>query len=521
MAAKVFYYLTRAPVAPYWWSVLQEGGSAPKPATNTSYGYSISASPVGPYTPSWLGSTSTNGNSYTSSQIALPTGPKPGTDAIITGDSFVSPTPYSGTFDTGSWYLQFALQALMAGAHGHLNARIWASKNLDGSAARDLVGGRFGGAVTDMTTAGIYVVSVPVSAPQITLDNEYLFFQLEWQETTPVSSQVLIQFAVGSTSTLTTTNFSATPVGTLNVVQQPDRLVGFGFATTIYGSLGLTQQDQGLAAKGGPSAGATLGLTQDDQTVSARAYGPDEAALNVTQASQTLAGRASGGVVQDAQTLDAIGKVFIVGGLVRVQADQALDARAGPVVVGGLNRTQNDQTLTGRAGPIAKGTLTALQPDQTVTGAIRTRVDGSLSITQQGDAANLSGFVRPFVELAGDMPVVLPISGPPLTEWQDIIGGFSAFPALGPVDLNVRQMLPLIGDLKPSILFGSTGMTTTLSLDLPASGVSTTVNFPAAAMTVTPAVGLATTTLSVNVALAGVLDIDDVTSWVIIDCGTF
>ena len=320
--------------------------------------------------------------------------------------------------------------------------------------------------------------------------------------------------------------------GVLNVVQQPQIFQGFGFATTIYGALVETHDNHMLSGRAGAVAGLTLSVTQADQALTGRAVGEVIAALTLTQISHTLVGHGIGGVVQESQTLVARGEPLVDGGLVRVQANQALSGRAGVLVVGALDLGQSDQALQSYSGPIVDGKLIdvipgtragglVLQVDQTLTAVCWVVVGAKLNLTQQNQTSDLVGFVRPFVELAGDLPVTLPFSTPPLTEWQELVTTGITITQAMVADLNVKQMLPLVANLPVTFVLGSTGMTTTVSTDLPTLGISSVAALGPSNLTVTPAVSMTTTTLSASFSLSASLSTFDPTSAIIIDCGTF
>jgi hypothetical protein len=72
---------------------------------------------------------------------------------------------------------------------GRLCMRVWASVNQDSTSARELTSGAVFSNVLGISTSGT-TLTTSWSAPAITLNNEYLFFQLEWQEQTSTGSSV-------------------------------------------------------------------------------------------------------------------------------------------------------------------------------------------------------------------------------------------------------------------------------------------------------------------------------------------
>lgn len=214
MATKTFYILGTAATSPDWMGNLQDGGSAPT-AANSVFGWSANKLAIGTYT-ARLGATSTV--SATGAAISSLSGPTKGTGSGTTtaGDSFTTPTPLTGTFASGAWIVSLMLRASVAGCIGHLNMRVWASANQDGTSARQLGSNVTGTNVTLSTTADVNGLGTATFNPgAITLNNEYLFFQLEWQETSLGSTNgdnVLFRLGTGL---ITTTNFTAFTIWTV------------------------------------------------------------------------------------------------------------------------------------------------------------------------------------------------------------------------------------------------------------------------------------------------------------------
>ncbi len=211
MATKTFYVLTNLATTPGWFGQLQDGGTAPT-ASNCAYGWA----------PGKLSGTSSNfcrarlGASGTvttggASILASSTGPQAGTGTLNTtaGDAFITPSAYTGSFVAGNWTFVINLIATTAGMTGQLGIRIWASANANGSSARELSSGVVyfptanGIAVNTTATAFNYTWA----APLITLNNEYLFFEIEWKETTTGTNNSDNAF-FRQGSSIVTTNFA-------------------------------------------------------------------------------------------------------------------------------------------------------------------------------------------------------------------------------------------------------------------------------------------------------------------------
>src|SRR4051812_28258670 len=192
---------------------MQDGGTAPV-AASTRAGFAPGKNAVatlGYYRGRW-GASGTNSTGQAASWIDAQTGPVKGTGSTASnaGDSFITPTALTGTFAAGAWTLTFTTCPLTATLTGRLRMRIWASVNADGSSARELTAGALIGQInTQSSTTTDYAGGFTWSPGAITLNNEYLFFQIEWQETTAGSANgATTRLRVG-TSLVTSTNFTA------------------------------------------------------------------------------------------------------------------------------------------------------------------------------------------------------------------------------------------------------------------------------------------------------------------------
>ncbi len=189
MATITWWILGTSAATPNWFGNLQEGGSAPTAAT-TSYGYIPSTTAL--TTPFWRsreGATAAAPASaaLASSWIASTSGPTKGTSNTNTtaGDSFITPNSYSGVFANSAWTFNWVFRATIVGAVGQVNMRVWASVNADGTSARELTSGAVSGSIISLNAVNTdFNSSISWSPGLITLNNEFLFFQPEWQETT-------------------------------------------------------------------------------------------------------------------------------------------------------------------------------------------------------------------------------------------------------------------------------------------------------------------------------------------------
>lgn len=215
MPAKTFYLLGTAGTSPDFSGSLQDGGSTPT-AVQSPFGFSIGTATAAYYR-SRLGA---NAETATHQSTTYLTGaPAAGTAAGNTtaADYFRSPAPLTGTFAAGNWTFSFAMRTAAATTTGRINFRVWASTSQSGTSARELTSGAVNGSTVTMNaTATDFVSSATWAAPAITLNNEYLFFQLEWQETVAgTSASCDARFWI-STSTIVTTNLQLQVGGWIN-----------------------------------------------------------------------------------------------------------------------------------------------------------------------------------------------------------------------------------------------------------------------------------------------------------------
>jgi hypothetical protein len=102
------------------------------------------------------------------------------------GDCFRTQNPLSGTFIAGVWVFLFTLRAVSAagGQDGRIRVRVWKSANANGSGATEITSGTSPlSSVTDLAVGVDQNSTGGVTLPQITLNSEYLFFQVAWEIT--------------------------------------------------------------------------------------------------------------------------------------------------------------------------------------------------------------------------------------------------------------------------------------------------------------------------------------------------
>lgn len=127
----------------------------------------------------------------------------------------------TGTFTSGNWTVSVPVIAVTSGGDqdGRIRVRVWRSANANGSSATEMTNGATQlSIVTNLTTGAAQTSSGSVAVTQnLTLTDEYVFVQLAWEITGAGGANgrdVLIR--VGSTSSVTTTNFAETLNKTLS-----------------------------------------------------------------------------------------------------------------------------------------------------------------------------------------------------------------------------------------------------------------------------------------------------------------
>jgi len=209
VAVHTIYILATTAVTPNWWGNTQLDGSAPT-AANAAFGFVPTTNSVSttPYYRGRQGATFPAATATASSYNASTSGPAKGTGNGFTtaGDSFIA-GPFTGTFAATAWTFAWNLRASTAGAVGHVNMQVWKSANADGSSATLLLANTAGATVTLSTTADVNS-SISWSPGALTLSNEYLFFQVEWQETTTGTTNCNVLYRAG-TAAITTPDLPA------------------------------------------------------------------------------------------------------------------------------------------------------------------------------------------------------------------------------------------------------------------------------------------------------------------------
>ena len=181
------------------------------------------------------------------------------------------------------------MRGTTAGCVGHVNMRMWRGTNAAGTGATQVLANTAGATVTLSTTADTNS-SITASPGQLVLNNEYLFFQVEWQETTAGSSNSDdVRFRIG-TASITTAYYVAVATGTLAVTEISDTLVSTG-RTPYVGTLNVTEISDTLVAQGGPRVSGTLNRLEVNDTLAAAGavLSPVTGTLNRLEVNDTLA----------------------------------------------------------------------------------------------------------------------------------------------------------------------------------------------------------------------------------------
>jgi hypothetical protein len=338
MAVQTIYILGTTAVTPNWWGNTQLNGSAPT-AANSTYGWTVAKTAItSPYWGPRLGATALATGNNPTSYVDYPgvISPNPGTGSTNTtaGDSFVV-GPLTGTFANTTWTFNWNMRASTAGAVGHIRMRVWRGTSANGSGATSIGGtGTVVGLGVTLSTTVDGNSSISWVPGAFTLNNEYLFFQVEWQETTAGSSNSSnVMFRIGTT-TIVTADFSQNITGTLSVTENPDTISAAGTVPiAISGTLAVTEAPDIITATGNVSVVGHLAVTQAAQTVAATGWSA------------------------------------AVGTLVATQAAQTINAHGGPVVAGHLSVSETLDTIAAAGGSRVGGTLAVTETPDTLSAA--------------------------------------------------------------------------------------------------------------------------------------------------------
>jgi hypothetical protein len=448
---KTFYVLNTTATAPGWFGSLQDGGAAPA-TTNSQFGWVPSTTPVTtPYFPGFIGATGASPTFSATSALSASTGPKAGTGNTFStaGDSFISPAAYYGTFAAGTWTLNWAMRGSTVASTGQINCRIWASTNANGSGARQLTSGVLQGSIVNITSTTVtYISTVSWSAPAITLNGEYLFFQMEWQETTVgTNSNSIASFYIGSANILTG-NFSASVFGPLastdlidtSAIAGQGGIIGSLSATDLIdtsaiaaqlvssGTLAATDLRDTSAIAGLVAAFGTLAATDLVDTAGIAGTVDWRAVLAATDAVDTAAIAGSlgpAGVVGTLATTEALDAPQSVTTAAMLASYTPGNTRTGSFWVGAFIIPTTNQTVTqiGCLGGGNSGSTTVTLVDQS-SGAILADTTVNLS------APSANGFCYgpiPATTLIAGNNYVVAANSAPMGGWADVNGSYATY----------------------------------------------------------------------------------------------
>jgi hypothetical protein len=224
VATKKYWITIQPAVTPLWGSVMSEAAGIPA-ANTTAYGWQVAKTALTtPYFRGRIGAATFAAAAQAASFIDAQTGPQKGTSTSNTtaADCFRSPTPVTGVLAAGNWTFNFAMRTSVVQHSGRARCIVWASTADDGSvsprklSSTAIVCSTIAAAAlnTTYTSAGTW------AAPAITLNNEYLFFSVEWQVTAIGTSNTTNIFFRQSEAYIETTDLAVPTADAWNVIDK-------------------------------------------------------------------------------------------------------------------------------------------------------------------------------------------------------------------------------------------------------------------------------------------------------------
>jgi hypothetical protein len=402
MATKTFHLLNTTAAAPNWFGSLQDGGSAPAAALSV-FGWTVAKSST-VYWRARIGATARATVAAATSYIDSTTAPAAGTGsgATTAGDSFISPSAYIGEFSAGNWSFSFGMRTGAATCTGRIRCQVFASQNANGSGARELTTTALQGSQVTMNATGTtFASTVTWAAPAITLDNEYLFVQVEWQVTGAGTSNSCTAQFYQSAGSITTPNFTEGPVtGNLDATENSDSVSGDA-DLVVAGALDTTETADTVDGEVFVRIVGALDATEGGDTLSASASVVDtiNASLDSVEDADTLSASAhvvesaSGDLdsVEDADSIDASATVAIVAALSLIEADDGMSGNAAILVSAALDAVEDGDILSAMGIHDITGMLDSDEDDDFVGGNASAIVAGILNSVEDGDELLATG----------------------------------------------------------------------------------------------------------------------------------
>lgn len=199
MAAKTFYL---ADVAVSGFGTLTETDPG---AATTNTGWVVGKTAAGNFSKLLYGTERLANTFSTTNGLTTPATP-------ASGDSWRSTNTINGSFANANWTLTFAVRAITSAGtqRGRINVRIWKSANATGASGTQLTSAILtGGILAGISTSADNTTAVTWSpGGTVTLTNEYLFVQCQWEITTAGGANGCdIDFR--TTATVVTSDFTA------------------------------------------------------------------------------------------------------------------------------------------------------------------------------------------------------------------------------------------------------------------------------------------------------------------------
>jgi len=381
-------------VTPNWFGNLIDAvGNGASVTANCAFGWEPSNNSIvsESYYEARLGATAVNTTYISGSDyISNTTHPMKGTGdtAATAGDSFITPTTYSGTFINEPWYFNFVFQATTIKFYGKINMRVWADTAATGLGARELTSGNVSTGIISLAATGTnYTAQLKWQPGTLQVFGEYLFFQIEWQETTVGTGGSILVFA--NSGTIVTPpldpyiELNATGQvgirGKLTLPSLPAAVSAFGqfgaFSTLSAPKSAIGLQSSGqISLRGVASPNGTLGLKATGRTVAQGVASPQG---TVPLSAQTIARSTGANSPSWALRLAASATAFFGGRLLP----------SGKVTLGGAS-TQT--SVAGKAQPRGAVPLSA-----------KGQIGAQTSASPQGGWTGVHGAVRLRSRLAG------------------------------------------------------------------------------------------------------------------------